>query len=126
MRTLPEGSSTPSASARSSRRSCRTYSPQLFFVAQLRAQITEEGIHPLKLNLIDADGASVVALSGQANVGLPQRGTEATARILLRLGNVSFKTEGDYSFRLVLDNQEAVRIPLRVSLRPQSEPAPPA
>ncbi len=33
---------------------------QLFFVAQLRAQITEEGIHPLKLNLIDADGASVV------------------------------------------------------------------
>ena len=78
--------------------------PQLFFVAQLRAQITEEGTHPLKLNLIDADGASVVSLSGQANVGRPQRGTQATARILLRLGNVSFKAEGDYSFRLVLDN----------------------
>ena len=95
--------------------------PQLFFVAQLRAQITEEGIHPLKLNLIDADGGSVVSVSGQANVGRPQRGTEAVARILLRLVNVSFKAEGDYSFRLVLDNQEAVRIPLRVSLRPQAE-----
>ena len=100
--------------------------PQLFFVAQLRAQMTEEGTHPLKLNLIDADGASVVSLSGQANVGRPQRGTEATARILLRLGNVSFKTEGDYSFRLVLDNQEAVRIPLRVSLRPEADPGTPA
>ncbi len=59
-------------------------------------------------------------------MGRPQRGTEAVARILLRLVNVSFKAEGDYSFRLVLDNQEAVRIPLRVSLRPQAEPAPPA
>ena len=95
--------------------------PQLFFVAQLRAQVTEEGAHPLRLNLIDADGANVVSLSGQVTVGRPQRGTEVAARILLRLGNVTFKTEGDYSFRLVLDNQEAVRIPIHVIHRPQPE-----
>ena len=99
--------------------------PQLFFVAQLRAQVTEEGAHPLKLTLIDADGANVVSLNGQVTVGRPQRGTEMAARILLRLGNVSFKAEGDYSFRLVLDNQEAVRIPVRVVHRPQPEPATP-
>ena len=97
--------------------------PQLFFVAQLRAQITEEGAHPLKLNLIDADGANVVSLNGQVTVGRPKQGTEVAARILLRLGNVRFNAEGDYSFRLVLDNQEAVRLPVRVSRRTQSEPA---
>ena len=99
--------------------------PQLFFVAQLRAQITEEGSHPLKLNLIEADGANVVSINGQVTVGRPQRGTEVAARILLRLGNVRFNTEGDYSIRLVLDNQEAVRIPLRVVRRPQPEPTTP-
>lgn len=94
--------------------------PSFFLVIQVRANVVEAGEKNLKVDLIDEDGKSVIpSLRGKFSITKPIAGTESIGRITMQFSNVEFPKYGSYSLHAVIEGQEMVRIPLRVSLPPQ-------
>ena len=91
-------------------------------VAQLKFIRIEAGTKKVQVNLIDADGASIIPpINTQLEVKPPPQGVlESKTRLVMEFGNVEFKKYGDYSIRLNMDGQEIVSIPLVVT-----QPSPP-
>jgi hypothetical protein len=95
--------------------------PSFCLVMQLRANIVEAGEKNLKVSLIDEDGNNIIPdINGKFNIQKPREGVENKARIALNIGNVEFPKYGSYSIHAVIDGNEIVSIPLKVSPPPQS------
>ena len=96
--------------------------PSFFLVIQLRANVVEAGEKNLEVRLIDEDGKDIIpAISGKFSVPKPAAGTESTGRIAMQFGNVEFPRYGLYSLHAVIEGQEMVRIPLKVSPSPRTK-----
>lgn len=99
-----------------------TKHPSFFLVIQLRANVVEAGEKNLEVRLIDEDGADVIpAIKGKFMIPRPPTGTESVGRIALQLQNVEFPRYGSYSLHAVVEGLEVVRVPLKVSLPPQTK-----
>lgn len=94
--------------------------PHFHLVAQFRASVAETGEKELVIRLIDADGGDVMpAVTVKINVSPPPQGlTETVARLALGLNGVRFTKFGEYAIHVVLQGQEIIRIPLRVTRAP--------
>ena len=91
--------------------------PLFFIVIQLRASVAEVGTKNLTLRIIDADGKDVIPeASVTLNVPRPQAGSmDSVARVAMRLNDVTFPRFSEYAVHLLIQGQELVRLPLRVS-----------
>ena len=96
--------------------------PSFFLVIQLRANVVEAGEKNLQVRLIDEDGKDIIPIvSGKFSVPKPSAGTESTGRVAMQFGNVEFPQYGSYSLHAVIEGQEMVRVPLRLSPPPQTK-----
>ena len=96
--------------------------PSFFLVIQLRASVVEAGEKTLEVHLIDEDGNDIMpTLRGKFIIQKPISGTESIGRIAMRFNNVEFPRYGSYSLHAVIEGQEMVRVPLKVSPPPQTK-----
>ena len=87
-----------------------------FLVIQLRANVVETGEKNLEVHLIDEDGQDIIStIKGKFSIPKPASGTESVGRIAMQFSNVEFPRYCLYSLHAVIEGQEMVRIPLRVS-----------
>ena len=100
--------------------------PHFSLVVQFRANVVEAGEKNLEVRLIDEDGKDILPpIRGKFTVPRPLVGTESAGRIAIAFTNVEFPRHGVYSLHAVVEGQDMVRIPLRVSPPPQKPPPPP-
>jgi hypothetical protein len=96
--------------------------PSFFLVIQLRASVVEAGEKTLEVHLINEDGNDIMpTLRGKFIIKKPISGTESIGRIAMRFNNVEFPRYGSYSLHAVIEGQEMVRVPLKVSPPPQTK-----
>ena len=96
--------------------------PEFFLVIQLRANVVETGEKNLEVRLIDEDGKDIIpTLRVKFTIQKPAEGTESIGRIAVRLQNIEFPRYGSYSLHAVVEGQEMVRVPLKVSPPPQTK-----
>ena len=96
--------------------------PSFFLVLQLRTNVVEAGEKNLEVHLIDEDGNDIMpTLRGKFTVQKPISGTESIGRIAMRFNNVEFPRYGSYSLHAVIEGQEMVHVPLKVSPPPQTK-----
>ena len=83
---------------------------------------TDEGKHTLRVNLIDADGQSL--LPGMPvtplDIRMPENQFFATVNLVFNLQGMRFNKPGQYSVDITLDEQMIARIPLQVLNMPAS------
>ena len=93
--------------------------PYFFLVFQARANILETGEKKLELDLIDEDGAATIKpISINLTLPKPTAGSEAVSKLAVQFQNVEFPHYGIYSVHALLDGNELVSIPLRISPTP--------
>jgi len=96
--------------------------PSFFLVLQLRANVVEAGEKNLEFHLIDEDGKDIIpVVRGKFSIPKPTVGTESKGRIAMQFHNVEFPRYGLYSLHVVIEGQEMVRVPLKVSPPPQTK-----
>ncbi len=96
--------------------------PSFFLVLQLRASVVEAGEKTLEVRLIDEDGNDIIpTLKGKFDIPKTAAGTESIGRIAMQFHNVEFPRYGSYSLHAVVEGLEMVRVPLKVSLPPQTK-----
>ena len=94
--------------------------PHFYLVAQLRANTVESGEKNLEVRLIDEDGKDVMpVIRGKFTIPRPPTGIESIGRIAVAFNNVEFSKYGSYSLHAVIEGQDIVNIPLKVSPAPQ-------
>ena len=95
--------------------------PSFFLVIQLRASVVEAGEKNLEVHLIDEDGKDIIpTIGGKFSIPEPTAGTESIGRIAMQFHNVEFPRYGSYSLHAVVEGHEMVRVPLKVSIPPQT------
>lgn len=96
--------------------------PSFFLVLQLRANVVEAGEKNLEFHLIDEDGKDIIpVVRGKFSIPKPTVGTESIGRIAMQFHNVEFPRYGLYSLHAVIEGQEMVRVPLKLSPPPQTK-----
>jgi len=96
--------------------------PSFFLVLQLRANVVEAGEKNFEFHLIDEDGKDIIpVVRGKFSIPKPTAGAESKGRIAMQFHNVEFPRYGLYSLHAVIEGQEMVRVPLKVSPPPQTK-----
>ena len=96
--------------------------PTMQLVVKFTASPAERGMtRRSTLKLIDADGKELLTLSGDITVPDKPGADEIGIVTILALNNVRFEHPGDYSFRILLDNDERQTIPFKVVQRDAPE-----
>lgn len=73
--------------------------------------------HRLEVKMVDADGKQLAQINGefQANFDAPP-GREIPLNLVINLMNTRFEEPGDYSIDVVMDDQHAKSLPLRLNV----------
>jgi hypothetical protein len=94
---------------------------QLCAVAlRLRFSRIEEGEHSVKLNIIDADGKSVVKpIETKVNVQFKESALSSVAvNMILNIQGIKFPDYGEYSIDLAVDARHEASLPIYVNQAP--------
>ena len=77
----------------------------------------DEGMHRLKLRLINEDGKNILPnLEPELHVKLPENVYFYSRNLIFNLQQIRFEQAGLYSIDVIIDEQMACRIPLQVVL----------
>ncbi|WP_420633759.1 DUF6941 family protein [Candidatus Palauibacter sp.] len=87
-------------------------------VVSLELEAAEaEREHTVEIKCMDADGATAFAISGKFTAPPSRRGEILKMDQILRLENMSFNKEGDYSISIFANNDLKRTLRFRVTLR---------
>lgn len=90
--------------------------PQMHVVMRFEATPGEYGTtQNVEVKLIDQDGKSILAAPKQIDVPTDGGGRNVELNLMLVLNNVLFEGEGEYSIRVLVNNDEKGSLPLRVN-----------
>ena len=93
--------------------------PQCAVALRMRFSKIEEGEHKVKINIVDADGKSVVKpCEASANIKFQKEITSIAANMILNLHGIKFPVFGDYSIDLTVDGKHEASLPLYVNQLP--------
>lgn len=97
--------------------------PQLSVALRIRFKKSESANHPFRINLVDADGKSVVPRPFDGNVSVEIQGADdfAVVNLIVNLRDTRFEKFGRYSIDLTMDGKQRGALPLFVKQihRPQ-------
>lgn len=98
--------------------------PHMSLVIRLLVHPTEiDRDHTLEIRLIDSDGGELARVDGQFNAHGPgQPGREIALPLVMNLVNTRFERADDYSLEILIDNQHAKSLPLRLYQVQQGPP----
>jgi hypothetical protein len=96
--------------------------PQMQLVLTLLADRGEaKKEHKIKIELIDQDGTPVsVKIEGTFKFDPPKAGDDVRINQTILLNHVVFNKYGDYSFKIIIDNDVKRSIPLKILTQPSS------
>jgi len=93
--------------------------PQCAVALRMRFSKVEEGDHKVKINIVDADGKSVVKpFETSANIRYQENVTSIAANMILNLHGIKFPVFGDYSVDLTVNDKHEASLPLYVNQLP--------
>lgn len=93
--------------------------PQCTVALRMRFSKTEEGDHKVKINIVDADGKSVVKpFETVANIRYQEDITSLAANMILNMHGIKFPVFGEYSIDLTVDSKHEASLPLNVNQLP--------
>ena len=97
---------------------------RIALVLRLTAGTSEIGRHDMEIRLSDPDGAEVLSVNGEMQLGVGGHASEGI-RVphVLNLDRLVFPAPGRYSFDVRVDGQHHVTIPLVVDGPPSVRPA---
>lgn len=91
--------------------------PTMFISLRVHYHPGEEGQHNLKVRLVNPDGAEVVALDTETEIGGMDPVEGAGFQLVFSLNNVTFNTHGRHAFDIFLDGRYEHTVPLSVVVR---------
>jgi hypothetical protein len=93
--------------------------PQCAVALRMRFSKVEEGEHKVKINIVDADGKSVVKpFETTANIRYQENINSIAANMILNLHGIKFTSFGDYSIDLTVNGKHEASLPLYVNQLP--------
>jgi hypothetical protein len=93
--------------------------PQCSVAVRIRFSRIEEGEHKVKINIIDADGKSVVKpFETSARIKFQKEMTSVAANMILNFHGLKFPVFGEYSIDLSVDAKHEASLPLYVNRLP--------
>jgi hypothetical protein len=98
--------------------------PTMFVALQVHFHPGEDGSHKIKLRLVNPDGAEIVALDADVNVGAGDPVEGSKMQLVLSLNNIPFQVNGRHAFDVFLDGRYEHTVPLRVIRKPASADTP--
>lgn len=94
--------------------------PRIVLVAQLQYNASEAGSRQMRLQVLDADGTSIMQ-PAEGTIALPivsdvvgEREATATANVIVSLESPKFSAYGLYEVRLAVDGNDVATLPLQV------------
>lgn len=103
-----------------------TIHPQCQLVLRLTAKPAESGrTRRITVKLLDADARELLALEGEVKVPERKGPGEIKINSLLSLQNLQFTKPGDYTFNILIDDDQKGEVPFRVIERKLEHPAKP-
>jgi hypothetical protein len=99
--------------------------PRLHLVLRLKGRRTEIGEHPVRIRLVDADGAEILGGECTVTFAEPPAGVTDIEAAAILVFDVPFPHAGDYHFDITIDEERKATVPLAVSqMRGPPPPAP--
>ena len=91
--------------------------PRLVLILRFTAGLQEAGKHDVDITLRDPDGAEVMRLDGEMQLGAGPASAQEGVRVphLLHMDGLVFQRGGRYGFDVRVDGEHHVTIPLMVS-----------
>jgi hypothetical protein len=84
-------------------------------VTRIRFEKIEEGNHPIKFNIIDADGNAICSkLEGNISVRFGEEIDSSVVNLILNIQRLEFKVFGQYQIDLAIDGQLQGSLPFSV------------
>ena len=89
--------------------------PACTIAARIRFAKIEEGIHRIRINVIDADGKSVgPKIEDNINVRIPSNEDSFAANLILNIQRMKLENFGDYRVDLAIDGRQEASVPLKL------------
>jgi hypothetical protein len=83
----------------------------------------DEGVHKLKLRLINADGQNILPkIEPEMHVKLPENVYFYSRNLIFNLQQIKFEQAGLYSIDVIIDDHIVARIPLQVVVGKREKP----
>ena len=86
----------------------------MIFVVRVSADFTEQGVHPMEVRLVDADGEQIFSAEGPLQVASGVPGRPVKPHIVMGLSGVAFPRAGDYAFDILIDGRHVRSVPLYI------------
>jgi hypothetical protein len=97
--------------------------PQCAIAMRIRFESVEQGDHPMKLSIIDADGNTIVPpVDTTIRVQFPPNVSTHAYNIVLNLQRTKFEHFGEYAVNLAVNGRQEASIPLHVRQRQPQNP----
>lgn len=88
---------------------------QMQLIMRLEADRAEsEREHKVEIQLIDADGHKLFAIAGNIKFGAPPPGEHIKVNHIMQLNNLQFDHYGVYEFKILINNEVRISVPLAV------------
>jgi len=92
-----------------------TVHPHCCLALRIRFQRSEEGQHPVRIMLVDADGnAQGFKFEGPVNVSVPEGVDSGNANLVININGMPIQKPGSFYWDLVVDGQLVSRLPMYV------------
>jgi hypothetical protein len=89
--------------------------PACSIAARIRFEKIEEGNHPIKINIMDADGKAICPkLEGGISVRVGDDVDSSVVNLILNMQRLEFKAYGQYRIDLAIDGQMQGSLPFYV------------
>ncbi len=90
--------------------------PQMQLVITLEADRWDaDKSHKLGIELIDADGAKLLAMEGDLKFNQPPPGEQVRINHIFQLNNLRFEHFGNYEFKILINNEVRKSVPLSIT-----------
>ncbi len=94
--------------------------PSCAIALRLRFDKMEEGIHQIKLQLVNPDGEPVLkSMEGNVTPRMAEDVDSVAVNLILNLQNIMFDEYADYQINLSIDDVAIASLPLRVREMPR-------
>ena len=89
--------------------------PHCSIALRVRFERIEEGNHRVCINLVDADGKSIIpGVDGNVGVHFPGEVQSVCANLVLNINGLKFEQPGQYAIDLAIDGRHEKSLPIHV------------
>ena len=89
--------------------------PRCSVALRVRFDRIEQGLHRIRINVVDADGQPIMAaFDNEINVSFPGEVQSLCANIVLQINGLKFEKHGEYAIDMAIDGRHEKSLPVYV------------